>query len=295
MAQNVLISNTNYPNEPSIAIDPKHPNVLIAGANINNYYISTDTGRTAFTDSDGTYVLTGLAAGGHNVDAVEPVLGSLSFAHPAFNNPVTVGPSFAGADLIGVNGSFNLYTPLIAKSAASWRFLDNGSDQGTAWRAPGFVDSAWATGTAPLGYPSGSPITTVISFGADANAKHITYYFRRSFNVPDPTVYTNLLLEALRDDSVAIYLNGTEVFRDNLAANATSTTLANDNSSATAYSQTVLNRSLLVPGVNYLAAEVHQVLPTSSDVVFDAAISGLSVSNATGFKYIYLTSPATQN
>lgn len=45
-SQNVLISDQNYPNETSIIIDPKNPNVLIAGANIDNYYISLDTGRT---------------------------------------------------------------------------------------------------------------------------------------------------------------------------------------------------------------------------------------------------------
>ena len=45
-AQNVMISNQNEPNEPSIIIDTKHPNVLLAGSSINNYYISTDTGKT---------------------------------------------------------------------------------------------------------------------------------------------------------------------------------------------------------------------------------------------------------
>jgi hypothetical protein len=41
-----MISDQNAPNEPSIKIDPKHPNRLIAATNLNNYYISTDTGRT---------------------------------------------------------------------------------------------------------------------------------------------------------------------------------------------------------------------------------------------------------
>ncbi len=45
-AQNIMISNKNNPNEPSIIIDPKNPNVLIAGANLNNYYISVDSGYT---------------------------------------------------------------------------------------------------------------------------------------------------------------------------------------------------------------------------------------------------------
>ena len=45
-AQNVFISGLNNPNEPSIAIDPKHPNVLVAGSNLNNYFFSLDTGYT---------------------------------------------------------------------------------------------------------------------------------------------------------------------------------------------------------------------------------------------------------
>ncbi len=31
-----------------------------------------------------------------------------------------------------------------------WRFLDNGSDQGTAWREPGFDAASWATGAAQV-------------------------------------------------------------------------------------------------------------------------------------------------
>lgn len=52
-AQNVLISTQNSPNEPAIKIDPKHPNRIIAATNLNNYYISTDTGSTwsAFVQS----------------------------------------------------------------------------------------------------------------------------------------------------------------------------------------------------------------------------------------------------
>ncbi len=46
IAQNIMISNKNNPSEPSIIIDPKHPNVLIAGTVMNNYYLSNDTGYT---------------------------------------------------------------------------------------------------------------------------------------------------------------------------------------------------------------------------------------------------------
>ncbi len=252
----------------------------------------TSSGKTVYTDSDGSYTVVGLSAGSHNLEVIEPVSGSMSFVHPSFNTPVTVGPNFNGADFIGVPGTLDIYTPLVARAAAGWRFLDDGSNQGTAWTQTGFIDSAWGTGTAPLGYPTGSPINTVISFGADSANKHITYYFRRQFTVPNPDIYTNVVLESLRDDSIAVYLNGSEIFRDNLITNANYLTRATDNSGADAYQQTPVNRTLLQPGVNYLAAEVHQVLPSSSDVVFDAALSGLNVSNVTGFKFLYIASPS---
>ena len=43
---NILISANNTPNEPSIMINPKNPNQIVAGTNINNYYYSGDGGLT---------------------------------------------------------------------------------------------------------------------------------------------------------------------------------------------------------------------------------------------------------
>jgi hypothetical protein len=43
---NVLISTNNTPNEPSIMINPKNPNQVVAGSNINNYYYSDNGGLT---------------------------------------------------------------------------------------------------------------------------------------------------------------------------------------------------------------------------------------------------------
>lgn len=42
--QNIFISDFDDPNEPSIAINPKNTNELVAGANIDSYYYSTDGG-----------------------------------------------------------------------------------------------------------------------------------------------------------------------------------------------------------------------------------------------------------
>ncbi|MDX2361954.1 MAG: T9SS type A sorting domain-containing protein [Crocinitomicaceae bacterium] len=45
-AQNILIGDSNNPNEPSIKINPKNPNIMVAAANIDNVYYSSDMGLT---------------------------------------------------------------------------------------------------------------------------------------------------------------------------------------------------------------------------------------------------------
>ena len=44
--QNIMISDSYNPEEPSIYINPKNPALIMAGANINKMYLSQDTGRT---------------------------------------------------------------------------------------------------------------------------------------------------------------------------------------------------------------------------------------------------------
>ena len=92
-----------------------------------------------------------------------------------------------------------------------WKYLDNGSDQSTAWRATNFDDNAWRSGPAQLGYGDGDEATTV-GYGPDSNNKYITTYFRRRFDVADRSSFTNLLLRLQRDDGAVVYLNGLEVF-----------------------------------------------------------------------------------
>lgn len=43
---NIQIDNVDFPEEPSIVMDPKNPAILVAGANIAKVYVSTDTGNT---------------------------------------------------------------------------------------------------------------------------------------------------------------------------------------------------------------------------------------------------------
>ena len=49
-----------------------------------------------------------------------------------------------------------------------WKFEDTGTDLGTAWRDPGYVDSVWSFGPGILGYGEGF-IDTPVSNGGNPN------------------------------------------------------------------------------------------------------------------------------
>src|SRR5947209_5223858 len=57
----------------------------------------------------------------------------------------------------------------LVPKGATWKYLDNGSDQGSAWRAPDFDDSSWKSGPAKLGYGDGDE-ATVVNCGPSAPA-----------------------------------------------------------------------------------------------------------------------------
>ncbi len=157
-----------------------------------------------------------------------------------------------------------------------WRYLDDGSDQGAAWTAVGFDDAGWAAGPAELGYGEGDE-ATVVSFGADAARKHITTYFRASFEVVDPTAYAELRVRLLRDDGAVVYLNGAEVFRSNMPegpiTSATEAAAGADCEDCW-YETPVSAAGRLVAGTNVVAVSVHQVGPTSSDLSFNLELTG---------------------
>jgi hypothetical protein len=173
--------------------------------------------------------------------------------------------------------SLNAATPpgalVLVPNGSSWKYLDDGSDQKTAWRDLSFDDSKWSSGVAEFGYGDapGRPERTTIGFGPNPNAKHPTTYFRKVFNVSNPGFLSSLSLHVLRDDRAIVYLNGAEVFRDttNAVVNFSTYTPPAAADDGTVYQTTSVPASLLVPGQNVIAVEVHQESGTSSDLSFD--------------------------
>ena len=166
-------------------------------------------------------------------------------------------------------------TTLVARNAV-WQYLDDGSNQGTAWRAAGFDDARWAAGFAELGYGDGDE-ATVVGFGPNPANRAVTTYFRHTFTVADPSTVSQLALNILRDDGAIVYLNGTEIGRSAMAAGTTylfntAAPTATDGADERTFFPLAFTTDparLLVRGVNTLAVEVHQQSVTSSDLSFN--------------------------
>ena len=214
------------------------------------------------TTSPYSFDLCDITAGSHTIAAVAVDNGN---GRSLTNSISIVATNPPGITVIVANGS-------------SWKYLDNGTDQGTAWVAPLFNDIGWSNGVGELGYGDapGRPERTTVGFGPEATNKYATTYFRKSFTVSNPSDYASLNLEVLADDHFIVYLNGVEVFRDMTNAVVTYTTVgggavAHD---GTVYVSTNLATSVLVAGNNVVAVEIHQDSVNSSDISFDLMLWG---------------------
>ena len=179
---------------------------------------------------------------------------------------------------------------------STWKYLDDGSDQGTAWRQPAFDDSSWASGDAQLGYGDGDE-TTIVSFGPDPNDRYITTYFRHSFQVANPAASTHLNLRILRDDGAVAYLNGTEVVRSNMRTGGfhflTTAPYPVFGQMEDLFYVYPIDPALLVAGTNVLAVEVHQQRPDSSDLSFDLQLDDAVPPLVERGPYLQLGTPSS--
>ncbi len=157
---------------------------------------------------------------------------------------------------------------------ATWKYLDDGSNQGSSWKETTYDDSLWSSGPAELGYGDGDEATTV-GFGGVASNKYRTTYFRKTVDITTGDLYDSYSIKVMYDDGFALYVNGSEQNRTNLAAGAAYDTFATDGAPET-YATFSFSPSAFVDGDNVIAVEMHQVNASSSDMSFDLSLSGIA-------------------
>ena len=166
----------------------------------------------------------------------------------------------------------------------SWRMLVHEADtfaylpvrtntadqQAAGWRGEGFNDAAWKRGAGGIGFGDGDD-RTIIPQGNSV-------YLRKWFQAGDPASLSRLMLMIDYDDGFVAYINGHEVARANIDPQIREPRF---NVTATASREALMYQggypafylldsaacaSLLVPGQNLLAVQVHNRAANSDDL-----------------------------
>ncbi|GAA1946351.1 hypothetical protein GCM10009798_01670 [Nocardioides panacihumi] len=166
----------------------------------------------------------------------------------------------------------------LVAAGSTWSYRADGAAPAAGWQDATFDDSTWSTGAAPLGWGSPSIATNV---DVASGQRPISTYYRRSFDVVDPSALTGLTLTTRADDGVIVYLNGREVARRNLRDGAigpsTFATAAPRTSAAVADPLVVpLDATALVAGRNEVSVEVHVNFRSTKDVSMDLRLAAQS-------------------
>lgn len=225
---------------------------LSSGHEANNMYAGFDWSAS-----------TGLLLAGTNTIAVEIHQSDPGSSDLVFD--LALDLELVSDPPIGDNG--------IARNAAWW-YWDNGGDLGTMWRTSA-GGAGWKSGEGVLGYGE-SYINTTVAYGASSSNKHITTYVTTAFAVDDVSAVTSMVGEVMYDDGFVAYLNGAELARAAMPSGTiTATTLSSGHEANATYTTFDWSnrRDLLRDGTNILAVELHQQAASSSDLVFDLALS----------------------
>ena len=163
----------------------------------------------------------------------------------------------------------------LVKSGRVWRYDASGSPA-SDWKARSYDDSSWASGPSELGHGEGDEATVIDPFMPNGTTRRLTTYFRTSFTVPDGQSPTSLSLRFKLDDGAVLYLNGSEVLRDNMPTGTVgpetkATTWAADDGQT--WRTVTIPVSQLTSGTNVLAVEVHQNDRSSLDLTWDAELT----------------------
>ncbi len=172
--------------------------------------------------------------------------------------------------LFSSGNSFSQTT--IFNYGANWSYLNNGSNQGTAWYGTGYTETGWTT-NAPSTFYYGESLT-----GTLLPANPVTTYFRKTFTISGVNNYVSFDISIIDDDGAVIYVNAVEIGRDNMpAGSVTYTTVAssakNGASEGTA-SVISVPKCYFNEGSNLIAVEMHQRTASDADMRFDLKLVG---------------------
>lgn len=156
----------------------------------------------------------------------------------------------------------------------TWKYTVPVSDPGTSWRSTSYNDSSWGSGSGLLGFdPDSIPSPGIQTVIGAANSPNMTYLFRRTFTFNGNPSGMRFSIDHIVDDGATYYLNGNLLGSSRHNPGAWNGAASDPVGNAVEESNIIYgNATGLVNGTNVLAAEVHQIAPNGSDLVFGARL-----------------------
>lgn len=162
---------------------------------------------------------------------------------------------------------------ILIQNEDTWSYYDNGYLENDWIQLNDF--SSWKSGKSPLGYGDDINITE-LNYGNNKEKKHITKYFKKKVFIDNKYVAFEIRIQ--RDDGAVVYINGKELFRDNMPnATINNTTLALSTIQKEAeheFTQHFFDNTLFKEGENILSVSIHQAYEESSDCIFSLELLG---------------------
>ena len=198
-------------------------------------------------------------------------------AYPDRGTPDTPA-EYATTTLLGLDGT--------------WRYNMNLTNEGLPadWAASRHsVDGeSWQSGSGLLGFtnrPDRLPAALNTDFGdlRQNDPRITTFYFETEFDVDGNVESVDLQLDTVIDDGAVFYLNGVEVYRQNMPSGPIGPlTRATPGVPTPTFSGPFsISTESLTNGSNRLSVEVHQSSPSSSDMIFGTTIEARTQVTAT--------------
>lgn len=227
-------------------------------------------------------------AAGVVVDAVDYRLGfpwptvgdepgySIELIHPSLDS------GLGGNWRASVVGEVSATVTPLFEAREAWRYFKGtaeASDPTTAWREFDFNDSAWTSGTTPLGYDT-DEVGVVTTLG-DMPDGYRQVFFRKHFTLSDISTVEALKVQVLYDDGFKLWVNGTLLLNVGLPAtevpfDANASANGPDNEAYVNFDVS-LPAGVLRPGDNVIAVQLANIsLSGSSDCYFDARAFAIS-------------------
>jgi hypothetical protein len=246
----VYLQPTNVPLKITLQASVSAPNTAAV-----DFYDGTNFIASAPVPQN-SVVWSNVSFGTHSVFAVLRLSGGGTIS----SSPIEVSVEYGGYAII--------------PPGSAWAYRDGGVDLGTQWRGTNVDVSAWPQGLAKLGFGDDDVVTLVNWQNPNNGEVYPTYYFRRPFLLPNPLVHSNVAVRLRRDDGAIVYLNGDELFRDNMPPGEANyrTYAAHPVPDENEFIQHWFNRDRLRAGTNYFAVEIHNMGPHNEDIGFDFAL-----------------------